>query len=62
MIEPIPGTREFLGANKKTNTRIIYSSLECDTDVYIGIKIKRNGRIFTFNSDSAGVRPLPEAR
>jgi hypothetical protein len=36
-------------------------SLECGAYVYLAIKIKKNGRIFTFNSDSAGEWPLPEA-
>jgi hypothetical protein len=36
--------------------------LECDAHVYLAIKIKKNGRIFTFNSDSAGGWPLSEAQ
>jgi SRF-type transcription factor (DNA-binding and dimerisation domain) len=36
-------------------------SLECGAYVYLAIKIK-NGRIFTFNSDSTGEWPLPEAQ
>ena len=36
-------------------------SLECGAYVYLAIKIKKNGRIFTFNSDSIGEWPLPEA-
>src|SRR5947209_12788686 len=36
-------------------------SLECGAYVYLAIKIKKNGRIFTFNSDSTGEWPLPEA-
>jgi SRF-type transcription factor (DNA-binding and dimerisation domain) len=37
-------------------------SLECDAYVYLTIKFKKNGRIFTFNSDSTGEWPLPEAQ
>ena len=37
-------------------------SLECGAHVYLAIKIKKNGRIFTFNSDSTGEWPLPEAQ
>jgi hypothetical protein len=37
-------------------------SLECDTHIYLAIKIKKNGRIFIFNSDSTGEWPLPEAQ
>ena len=37
-------------------------SLECDAYVYLAIKIKKNGQIFTFNSDSTGEWPLPEAQ
>ena len=33
-------------------------SFECDADVYVGIRVKRNGRIFTFNSDTTGEWPL----
>jgi len=36
-------------------------SHECGAYVYLAIKIK-NGRIFTFNSDSTGEWPLPEAQ
>jgi hypothetical protein len=35
--------------------------LECGAYVYLAIKIKKNGRIFTFNSDSIGEWLLPEA-
>jgi hypothetical protein len=37
-------------------------SLECGAYVYLAIKIKKNGRIFIFNSDSTGEWPLPEAQ
>jgi hypothetical protein len=37
-------------------------SLECGAYVYLAIKIKKNGQIFTFNSDSTGEWPLPEAQ
>ena len=37
-------------------------SLECGAYVYLAIKIKKNGRILTFNSDSTGEWPLPEAQ
>src|SRR5947209_2868064 len=37
-------------------------SLECDAYVYLTIKIKKNGRIFTFNSDSTGEWPLSETQ
>jgi hypothetical protein len=37
-------------------------SVECDSYVYLAIKIKKNGQIFTFNSDSTGEWPLPEAQ
>ena len=37
-------------------------SLECGAHVYLAIKIKKNGRIFTFNSDSTGEWPLPESQ
>jgi hypothetical protein len=37
-------------------------SLECGAYVYLTIKIKKNGQIFTFNSDLTGEWPLPEAQ
>jgi hypothetical protein len=37
-------------------------SLECGAYVYLAIKIKKNGQIFTFNSGSTGGWPLPEAQ
>jgi hypothetical protein len=37
-------------------------SLECDADVYISIRIKRNGQIFTFNSDLTQEWPISEAQ
>jgi hypothetical protein len=37
-------------------------SLECDADVYISIRIKKNGRVFTFNSDSTRGWPLSDAQ
>jgi len=37
-------------------------SLECGAYVYLAIKIKKNGRIFIFNSDSTEEWPLPEAQ
>jgi hypothetical protein len=37
-------------------------SLERGVYIYLAIKIKKNGRIFTFNSDSIGEWPLPEAQ
>ena len=37
-------------------------SLECDADVYISIKIRKNGQVFTFNSDSTREWPLSEAQ
>src|SRR5947199_9292261 len=37
-------------------------SLECGAYIYLAIKIKKNGRIFTFNSDSTGEWPLPETQ
>ena len=37
-------------------------SLECGAYVYLAIKIKKNGRIFIFNSDSTGEWPLPETQ
>src|SRR5271154_3571679 len=37
-------------------------SLECGAYVYLAIKIKKNGQIFTFNSDLTGEWPLPEAQ
>jgi SRF-type transcription factor (DNA-binding and dimerisation domain) len=36
-------------------------SLDCDADVYIAIRIHKDDQIFTFNSDSTGEWPLPEA-
>jgi len=32
-------------------------SLECDADVYMSIRIRKNGRVFTFTSDSTGEWP-----
>jgi len=37
-------------------------SLEYDADVYISIRIKRNGKIFTFNSDLTQEWPVSEAQ
>jgi hypothetical protein len=37
-------------------------SLECDADVYMSIRIKKNGRVFTFNSCLTGDWPLSEAQ
>jgi hypothetical protein len=37
-------------------------SLECDADVYMSIRIKKNGRVFTFNSCLTGEWPLSEAQ
>ena len=37
-------------------------SLECDADVYVSIRIKKQGRVFTFNSDSTRQWPLSEAQ
>jgi hypothetical protein len=37
-------------------------SLKYSAYIYLAIKIKKNGRIFTFNSDSIGEWPLPEAQ
>lgn len=37
-------------------------SLECCADVYISIRIRKDGRIFTFNSDSEGKWPISEAQ
>ena len=37
-------------------------SLECHADVYISIRIRKDGRIFTFNSDSGGEWPISEAQ
>jgi hypothetical protein len=36
-------------------------SRECDADVYISIRIHKNGQVFTFNSDSTGEWPRSEA-
>jgi hypothetical protein len=37
-------------------------SLKCNADVYISIRIKRNGQIFTFNSDLTQEWPISEAQ
>jgi hypothetical protein len=37
-------------------------SLECGAYIYLAIKINKHGQIFTFNSDSTGEWPLPEAQ
>jgi hypothetical protein len=36
--------------------------LECGAYIYLAIKIKKNGQIFTFNSDSTREWPLSEAQ
>jgi hypothetical protein len=37
-------------------------SLDCDADVYIAIRIRKDDQIFTFNSDSTGEWPLSEVQ
>lgn len=37
-------------------------SLECDADVYVGIRIKKNGQIFAFNSGLTRQWPLSKAQ
>ena len=36
-------------------------SRECDADVYMSIRIHKNGQVFTFTSDSTGEWPRSEA-
>ena len=35
-------------------------SLECDADVYICIRIRKNGRVFTLSTDCDEAWPLPD--
>jgi hypothetical protein len=37
-------------------------AVECDADVYISIRIKKNGRILTFNSDLTRAWPIPDSQ
>jgi hypothetical protein len=55
--------RQQQGRRRKILFKKTYEySLECDADVYISIRIKKNGRVFTFNSDSGRDWPLSEAQ
>jgi hypothetical protein len=55
--------RQQQGRRRKILFKKAYEySLECDADVYISIRIKKNGRVFTFNSDSGRDWPLRTLR